>query len=333
MLADIEQAEDAIRKGDTKTGFEILRGYLADNPDSERAWWVMSGLVQRDQRVTCLEQVLRINPDNQFASEALEKLLAAPREPETKPPREIPQLQPTPQPARKAPRKSALRPAAETTQKASAPAVDKTPEKELQTWLHARGPRIFLTILAQKRLTRAVTSPDLLSAVQAALQKGRVPDQLLSDMQTIPLKVITSINRLKGGLLVYYQDGVDERSLRLVLAGDEMTDRVLGILKEQLGPAYFLVTEPGRGGLNLAFSLVLTILAAALSAYLYWASLEVSSGRAAAGSVRAAWVINLIQALGQLGVVLLGAVLILAALGISAFLLLNPPTRTRLVRR
>ena len=67
MFEDIQQVESAIKAGDTKTGFEILRTYLADNPDSERAWWVMSGLVNRDQRATCLEQVLRINPNNQEA--------------------------------------------------------------------------------------------------------------------------------------------------------------------------------------------------------------------------------------------------------------------------
>ncbi len=74
MLEKIQQAETAIKAGDTKTGFEILRQVLAENPNSERAWWVMSGLVPREQRANCLEQVLRINPGNQLARETLEKL-------------------------------------------------------------------------------------------------------------------------------------------------------------------------------------------------------------------------------------------------------------------
>jgi len=77
MLEKIQQAEAAIKDGDTRTGFEILRQVLAENPNSERAWWVMSGLVPKEQRGHCLEQVLRINPDNQLARETLEKLQAS----------------------------------------------------------------------------------------------------------------------------------------------------------------------------------------------------------------------------------------------------------------
>ena len=67
MLDQIQKAEEAIRSGDTRTGFEILRQVLAENPDSERAWWVMSGLVPKQQRENCLKQVLRINPKNTLA--------------------------------------------------------------------------------------------------------------------------------------------------------------------------------------------------------------------------------------------------------------------------
>ena len=80
MLERIQQAEAAIKAGDTKTGFEILRQVLAENPNSERAWWVMSGLVPREQRAHCLNEVLRINPENHFAREALDKLGPQPPE-------------------------------------------------------------------------------------------------------------------------------------------------------------------------------------------------------------------------------------------------------------
>ena len=90
MTDGIQQAEKAIKVGDTKTGFEILRQVLVENPESEKAWWIMSGLVQRAERATCLEQVLRINPGNQFARDSLNKLRASPPITETKPRREIP---------------------------------------------------------------------------------------------------------------------------------------------------------------------------------------------------------------------------------------------------
>ena len=78
MSESIKQAENAIKAGDTKHAFELLRQALAEDPNSERAWWIMSGLVQRSERVNCLEQVLRINPENQFARDALTRLKNAP---------------------------------------------------------------------------------------------------------------------------------------------------------------------------------------------------------------------------------------------------------------
>ncbi len=74
MSESIKQAESAIKAGDTKHAFELLRQVLAEDPNSERAWWIMSGLVQRSERANCLEQVLRINPENQFARDALTRL-------------------------------------------------------------------------------------------------------------------------------------------------------------------------------------------------------------------------------------------------------------------
>jgi len=116
MLEKIQQAETAIKTGDTRTGFQILREVLAENPNSERAWWVMSGLVPREQRAHCLNQVLRINPDNKMARETLEKL--GPQKPE-------------PEPA--APQgKGAL--------------------GEYQTWLYAQRSRVYLTLLGKEEL-------------------------------------------------------------------------------------------------------------------------------------------------------------------------------------
>ncbi len=314
MLIDIHLAETSIKAGDTKSGFDILREILATDPDSERAWWVMSGLVQRKQRAICLEQVLRINPDNQFARDALEDLMFAPHKPETKPPREIP----LPPPVKAAPIPKP---------------VEKDQEGDLQTWLHARGSNFFLTILGQEHITRALTDSSLFSKVRAELKKGKIPDKLLAEMQTIPLASISSVKQLKTGLQVFYQDGVTERSLRLNLADQEVIQKVLGILKDRLSPDFILKTQPVKSGLTLGFSAILTLGAAVLTAYLFWLTQEVVSGRAASnGSVSSQFLINLVGSLGAGGVILIGAFSLLAALAISAWLMLKPPTITILER-
>ncbi len=347
MLIDIHLAETAIKAGDTKTGFEILREILATDPDSERAWWVMSGLVQREQRAICLEQVLRINPKNTFALDALENLMFAPQEPETKPLREIPlpareEIPPVQEPAPieevPAPEPPPLEatPAPESTAAEPDPAPDPEPEEEsvLQTWLDARGSKFFLTILGPKHITRALTDSTLFSKVRAELKKGQIPDKLLAEMQTLPLTSVTSVKQLKSGLLVFYQDGVSERSMRLHLADQQAVQKMLRTLKERLSPNFILKTRPTKTGLTLGISTVITVGAAVLTAYSFWLTQEVVSGRAAStGSVKSEFLINLVWSLGAGGVILIGAFTLLVALAISAWLMLKPPTITTLERR
>jgi len=314
MMIDIHLAETAIKAGDTKTGFEILRELLADDPDSERAWWIMSGLVQREQRATCLEQVLRINPENQFARDALKDLQKSPPKKETKPLREIPL--PSPVKAAKKPKPAEIE-----------------AEKKFQTWLHARGSKFFLTILGPEHITRALTDSSMFSKVRAELKKGEIPDKLLAEMHTLPLSSISSVKQLKTDLQVFYQDGPTERSLRLYLSDQMAAKKVLGVLKERLGPNFILKTQPAKSGLTLGISAILTLGAAVLTAYLFWLTQEVVSGRAVeTGSVNSQLLIDMVWNLGAGGVILIGAFTLLAALAISAWLMLKPPTTTSLQR-
>jgi len=149
MSNSIHQAESAIKAGDTKSAFDLLRQTLAEDPDSERAWWIMSGLVQRSERVNCLEQVLRINPENQFARDTLAQLKTDPPKEEIKPEREIPK------PAKKAP-------------------VTTLPD-EFKTWHFTKRSRLHLIILGQKRLIQAQAKTDLVPRIKAAAVKSDRP--------------------------------------------------------------------------------------------------------------------------------------------------------------
>ncbi len=306
MTAEIQQAESAIKAGDTKTGFEILRQLLAENPESERAWWIMSGLVQRKERSTCLEQVLRINPENQFARDALDQLQASPPKPETKPVREIP------------------RP----------PVKETKPQRGFQTWLYTRGSKIYLTILGEKRLIRAQTEPDLFPKVRDAIKKGEIPDQLITEMKTIPLASIVLIKGKGAAFQVHYQDGPVERSLHFAMEDQAKAKFVMSVLTKRLGSDFVIQTKKAKIGLMLGISAVLSFGAAGLTALGFWAVQEVISGNAAeTGSIQSPSMIRLLEFLGPLGVIILGAILLIIALGISAMLLLKPPTATELVRR
>ncbi len=66
---------DAARKGDKVTAVKLLREVTAADERNEVAWmWLASVSETLQERRTCLEQALKINPDNTRAQEALKQL-------------------------------------------------------------------------------------------------------------------------------------------------------------------------------------------------------------------------------------------------------------------
>ena len=300
MLEKIQQAETAIKDGDTKTGFEILRQVLEENPNSERAWWVMSGLVPREQRAHCLNEVLRINPENYFAREALEKLGPLPPE------------KPSPEPA-PLPKKAGV-------------------IGEYQIWLFAQRSLIYLTLLGTE-LISILTEPKFLSRLRTAVQKGDFPDSLIKNKTIIPLENIIRVGYIKNSLRVHFQLRGREDSIRLELENKTMADEVLAALHEKLGSDFSLKTEPSKIGTSIIISTILILGAAGLTTLFTWGAQEVASGRAAeTGSIRSQGIINILETLGLTGTAVIGGILILATLGISAWLLLKPSNVMELTR-
>jgi hypothetical protein len=296
MLADIKRAESAIKAGDTRTAFEILREVLAENPNSERAWWIMSGLVPREQRAHCLNEVLRINPENKLARETLLTL--------------------TPQP-----------PSPTTT-------ASTSETREKKTWFYTRGSRLYVTIITDDGILHAQSDSNLKGPLQAAIQEGKLPDNLIKSKTAIPFRNVQSTFQMMSSFRVNFLAQGKEESIRLELADTESAEEVLEVVEKKLGDNFVRTTAPMKKGSALAISAILTLGAAGITAFFYWGALEVASGRAAAtGSIRTRSIINLLDMLGPTGVAIIGGILILIALGISIRVLSKPPDITELVRK
>ncbi len=70
-------AVDHIREGDRQAARPILQQLIRDDSDFEDAWLWMSVAVEHvDQSMVCLENVLRVNPRNVYAINALARLRA-----------------------------------------------------------------------------------------------------------------------------------------------------------------------------------------------------------------------------------------------------------------
>lgn len=71
-----EKGIEALKAGNRVEARRLLSQAVQDQPDDTQAWLWLSGAVTEDeQRIACLQQVLRISPANQVASRGLEKLL------------------------------------------------------------------------------------------------------------------------------------------------------------------------------------------------------------------------------------------------------------------
>ena len=96
----LQQAIDAIRRGDKATGQRLLAQMLRADSRSETAWLWMSQIVESDaQRLDCLRRILAINPDNAAARKGVALLEARMRgapPPAPAPARPEPLAQPAP---------------------------------------------------------------------------------------------------------------------------------------------------------------------------------------------------------------------------------------------
>jgi hypothetical protein len=76
LKAILKQGIEAAQTGNKIIARSYLRQVVEQDPDSELAWmWLTQCVDTNQERRECLEQVLRINPDNEKARNALEKLV------------------------------------------------------------------------------------------------------------------------------------------------------------------------------------------------------------------------------------------------------------------
>ncbi len=81
-MANLKQAIIAIKTGDNATGRQLLREILQAEPGNENAWlWLSSAVETEVERRYCLNNVLKINPNNELAQRGLATLVHSPTKP------------------------------------------------------------------------------------------------------------------------------------------------------------------------------------------------------------------------------------------------------------
>ena len=74
----VGQALELVRAGHKAQAREILKAILIEDRNNPAAWAVMVQVAEnRQDAITCLKQVLRLKPDDSWASKRLQELQAA----------------------------------------------------------------------------------------------------------------------------------------------------------------------------------------------------------------------------------------------------------------
>ncbi len=76
MNSQTQQGIAALKAGNRKAAQQILGTVVTENPQDIQAWLWLSGAVEQDEeRINCLQQVLRLDPGNQAAARGLAQIL------------------------------------------------------------------------------------------------------------------------------------------------------------------------------------------------------------------------------------------------------------------
>ena len=144
----------------------------------------------------------------------------------------------------------------------------------------------------------------------------------IEEIKAIPLDRIQSILEVGPALHIRYWDGEVESTDRFVLINQTLSSRILDYLAKRLSPDYELKTRPTRSIANLLTAVLLVFGAAILTALGYWVVIS--------GNITAPWLQGAITWLGPGGISLIGAVILLTALGVGGGLLFRPKHRREL---
>lgn len=74
-MTELDRAIDLIKAGDKSEGGRILSGVVKLEPDNESAWvWLSTCVDPIEKKKYCLNQILRINPNNSYAKNSLDQI-------------------------------------------------------------------------------------------------------------------------------------------------------------------------------------------------------------------------------------------------------------------
>lgn len=199
-------------------------------------------------------------------------------------------------------------------------------------WQYTARSKTRLTLITDRAVISADADKDQMTDLEPDPEDPLKGAELIKKI-VIPLEAIQKIRQMMSSVRVFYEEDGKEVTVLLDLEDDQAAEEVLVVLRILLGDEFSAEAQPMSPLTALGLSVLYLGIAGGITAFGLWGATEIAAGNVEPrGSALTRNIIFILDLLGPVGVGIIGGILILIALVVSGFLLLNPPTVTILVR-
>lgn len=322
MSEKLQQAISSIKAGNKQLGQQLLDQLLQEEPDNELGWLWMSAVVSEDKRRYCIEQVLKINPNNKQAMQGLENL---------KQTEKISQQSSMSSPTtlKHSQQSESLKSETETNDKSETQSVKP------KLWINQGSKTTHIMALLDKKLIAAKCAAGLTAQVYIKLTAGNLPTELLTELAVVSYENILSVEESVNSINIEFTGKNNKKeNVRFECKDKEMGKVIMQELEEWLKPDFISATTPmSKGSIlygNGAFASIILI----ITAFFYFAAKDVQTyGVSQIGSGKTKLLAILLSWIGPGGIVCIGGGILLTVLVVMVSSLINPPLETTLSRK
>lgn len=221
-------------------------------------------------------------------------------------------------------------PAADTSRSIPTPEELNLPRQ----WKYTSRSKTRLTLITAESVIKAEADEGQLTDLEPPFTGKPLAGADLLDKIVIPLEAVQKVRQMMSSVRIFYEEEDHEVSVLLDLEDAEAAEQVLVVLRILLGEDFQATAEQMSPLTALGLSVLYLGIAAGITAFGLWGAAEIATGNVQPlGSAFTRTIIMILDALGVVGVGIIGGVLILIALAVSGVMLLNPPTVTILIRK
>jgi hypothetical protein len=326
MSEKLSLAIKTIKEGNKQLGQQLLSQVLQSDPNNEQAWLWMSAVVDEDKRRYCIERALKINPNNQQAIMALQKLNLVEKKPE-------PEASDTRSVLKSSTLSSTDSPAVNAV---NPPAANEGDLNQFQKfWVNSGGKEIQILFLFADKVFKASYGQRQAPVVASKIASGSIPYDFLLDKTSIPLKNLIKVEGKVNSIRIDFQGKSKHKETVTFNCKDEkMMVEILDSLEVNMGTGFERSIAPmNRGSILLGNGIILSIILG-LSTFFYFAAADFqTNNQTPVGSARTRGLIILLEFLGPNGVACIGGGIFLLFLFVMVLTLVKPPLVTQLTRK